>query len=64
MVDSDSEANDEFSDDDDVEQDKDEPWIRLGMSKEEEEARRPWRHNVIIKVIGKKFGYYYLYNRL
>lgn len=70
MGDSDSETDDEFSnddddDDDDVEQDEDGLWIRLGMSKaEKKEARKPWRHNVIINVVSKKIGYHYLYSKL
>lgn len=35
------------------------------MSKEEKKmAPTPWRYNVIIKVVGKKVGYHFLYNKL
>lgn len=52
-------------DDDDYEDDVEGPWIMMGMTKEEkEEARRPWRLNLIIKLVGSKIGYQFLLRRL
>lgn len=52
MVDSIEDEDDFASNDDQVEEDEDEPWFSMGMTRAEKvEARRPWRLSVIIKLI-------------
>lgn len=59
------EGEDEVSDDDEAGQEENGPWVQLGTTKEEKKAaRQPWKYSVIIKVVGKKIGYHYLYNRI
>lgn len=57
--------------DDDVEEEEggkegeDEAWFSKGMTREENlEALRPWRNNVIIKLIGRSIGYHFHYRRI
>lgn len=53
------------SDDDVVEVADDETWFGVGMTRKEKiKARRPWRNNLIIKLVGRSIGYHYLYRRI
>lgn len=52
----------DLSDDDVVVEDDDGPWIKSGMTKEEEKkARERWKHNVIIKLVGRRIGFHILH---
>lgn len=56
-------ASDDEEEDEDMENDKECPLIRL-TKEEKARLRRPWRQSLIIKVMGKKVGYTYLLRRL
>ncbi|EOY17509.1 Uncharacterized protein TCM_036729 [Theobroma cacao] len=51
------------SDDDEIEQDSEGPYIRL-TKEEEEKIRKPWRHTLIVKLLERDISYTYLYNRV
>lgn len=56
---------DDASDEGEVDEDDEGPWISLGMSKEEKiHARKPWRLSLIIKLVGRRIGYQFLLCRL
>lgn len=62
-VDMDLERN--VPDDDELEEMDDGQWFSMGMTKEEKiEARKPWRLNLIIKMVGRSIGYQLLLRRL
>lgn len=65
MEDEDADLYGDASDDDEIYEDDDGPWISLGMTKEEKiEAMKPWRLSLIIKLVGRKIGYQFLLRHL
>lgn len=55
----------DVSDDDVVKEGAKQTWFGMGMMGQEKiEARRPWRNNLIIKLIGRFIGYHYLLKRI
>src|SRR4051812_46870421 len=55
----------EVSDDDLIEECSDGMWVVIDVTREQKiEARRPWRNSLILKLVGKLFGYHYLWRRI
>lgn len=52
----------EISDDDLDEENNDETWFGMEMTRVKKiETRRPWRYTLIVKLMGSSIGYHYLW---
>lgn len=52
----------EVLDDDLIEENIDGSWFGIGMTREEKnEARRPWRNSLIVKLVGRSISYHFLW---
>lgn len=53
------------SDDDVGDEEEEGPWFTMTITTEgKKEARKPWKLNVIIKLVGRTIGYHHLLQRL
>lgn len=55
----------EMSDDGLIKENTDGSWFEMRITRKERiEARRPWRNNLTVKLVGRSIGYHYLWRRI